>query len=290
MFLFLESMQRIKIINLRVSIVFSFLMIQQISLLLIILLHENTSITTHLWLMADVCYNSLGIFIYGIIGVKFYKENYQKTRARTSWLLIRIFFLIGIGYLLIFFLDLFWYFDIFISFGEILNIFANFLTILGVLSVLIIYLLNINHFYLDSHDLFLFMIADQQGKVLFSSQFRTQEGKSFSEASLSQLLSCINTIFTKTFESKSNVSFQISKEVSLIRESGKNISAVIVSNSLSRIMMSALRRFVIEFEEKIGILSASNGSNSKFIENTVNLMVENFPFLTNLSKMNSTPN
>ena len=290
LFLFLRSLQVSKIYDGQFLIFFTIFIIQQVSLLFVILTKTGPVFVHHQsWLIADISYSALGIFTSGFIGFKHYFEHYKIFKLKISLFLIHGYILNILGYLSLLFCDIEWFisnnfpqYAISNSIITIISEIGNLLPIGGMILILIVYISNISYFYINPHDLFIFIILDQNGDKIFSSQYISQKGKAFYPQDMTNLLNSLNSIFNTIFHSPTPVRMVVSKNMEMISKSGTHISAIILSNSVTKILEVALARFVHHFEKTMIPINKSANSENSFTEQTVGLLVDQFPFLTKI--------
>lgn len=283
LYLFLES---VNVLSVRFSlflVIFSFLIIQQISLLFVIF-STNSQINTDLhWFFADLAYNSIGVIINLGIGFPFYLKNFNRNHSKISMILVAAFLILTVGYVSLWVADIAWYFSILQNFQDIIFEIGKLFPIVGLIIILLVYVSDINHFYQVNSNLFVVMISDLQGNIIFQSKYENIHEKIAPlDTPIPQLLNVVNKLFANNFESRSSINLIKSEDVSMIRKVGKIYSAVIVSNKVSKMLEKALIRFLESFEEKFGNQPSDYFHQSQIVEEIVALLVSNFPFLTPL--------
>lgn len=285
MYLFLESLRSINRSRLHFAIIIISLIIQQFSLFLLIFLPFCSNVTDLIWLSADISYNVMGIITNFLLGIPFYFHNFKRSHKKTTIILIIAFSLNSLGYLFLFLADIFWFFEVLPGFQAIVFDMGNALPIIGLFIILGIYIVDIHHFYQLPSDLFVLMISNDRGEIVFQSKYEKNSAPLIKyKISMPDLLNAINKIFSDIFMSKRPIKVILTEEISMLREVGSQFSAVIISNSGSIILASALRRFLEDFEQifQEKVLSGNSEINSSdFINHTVELLMLNFPFLNN---------
>ncbi|MHA1673845.1 MAG: hypothetical protein ACTSYI_09460 [Promethearchaeota archaeon] len=253
---------------------------------------SSTISVTFFWFVADVSYNVLGIITNLLIGMPFFIRNFQRSRKISALILAIAFGLAALGFISLFLADSFWFFSIFPVFQAFVFKVGNLLPIIGFIAIICVYILDIHHFYQIPSDLFLLMVTDNHDnqRIIFQSKYENSpEIQSKVDKSLPNLLKSINRVFRDTYLAKTSVRIFMSEEISMIREMGNQYSAVIVSTSGSRIMNSALRRFLKEFElhfkDTLNGTPAQNHAefylSGDFLDQAVAIVIANFPFLMN---------
>ncbi len=316
-YLFLESLQTFTRLRIPFTFTFIFLIIQQFCLNMVIFIPRSSSTisVTFFWFVADVSYNVLGIITNLLVGMPFYIRNFQRSRKISALILAIAFSFSALGFISLFLADTFWFFSIFPVFQAFIFNMGNLLPIIGFITIIIVYILDIHYFYQIPSDLFVLMVTDNENedRIVFQSKYENSpEIQSKVDKSLPNLLESINRVFRDTYLAKTSVRIFMNEEVSMIREMGKRYSAVIVSTSGSRIMISALRRFLKEFEvhfkatkppvpemnstsklnsdTKLNSDSEIRNSSSDniefyhsstFLDQAVAIVIANFPFLMN---------
>ena len=314
MYLFLESLRTFTRLTVPFMFIFVCLIIQQFSLILVMILPPSTPVLTFIWFVADISYNLLGLITNFIIGTPIYIRNYRRSRKISAFILAIAFGIASLGFGFLFLADAFWYFSIFPVFQNIVFTIGKLLPVIGFITIIIVYIFDIHHFYQIPSNLFLLMITDTHNRIIFQSKYETSaEIQAKMDIALPNLLDSINRVFQDTYLAKTSVKIFMNKEVSMIREVRDKYSAVIVSTSESRIMISALRRFLKEFEAHFKIQPpptptptttnlepkspSTPDSDSKtynsaqdniefyhstaFLDSAVAIVIANFPFLMN---------
>ncbi|MHA1612903.1 MAG: hypothetical protein ACTSVZ_06310 [Promethearchaeota archaeon] len=293
-YMFLESLCTFT--RLKIPFVFAFicLIIQQFCLNMVIFIPRSSSTisVTFFWFVADVSYNILGLITNLLIGMPFYIRNFQRSRKISALILAIAFGLSALGFISLFLADTFWFFSIFPVFQVFVFGMGNLLPIIGFVTIITVYSLDIHHFYQIPSDLFVLMVTDEKDNIIFQSKYEVSpEIQSKVDQSLPNLLESINRVFQDTYLSKTSARIHMNEEVSMIREVGKQYSAVIVSTSGSRMMVSALRRFLKEFESNFSSTDLNHITenadfyhSSAFLNRAVEIVVANFPFLMNKKK------
>ncbi|MCF2141597.1 MAG: hypothetical protein K9W44_16205 [Candidatus Lokiarchaeota archaeon] len=279
-YLFLESLRTVNRNFTLFVITFILLIVQQVSLIFIIFLPASEQAVHFFWFIADFSYNILGVIVNVGIAVPFYFKNFIRSRKKTALYLVCTFVIIAIGYSTLLLADIFWYYSVFSNFQDAVFELGKALPIVGFIMILAVYIIDIHHFYQVPSNLFMFMISDTNGNIIFRSKFQNIYEKNNSiDKNLPALLNTVNQIFTSIFLAKSSINLIMSDDVSMFRSVGKYYSAVIVTNTGSKILQSALSRFLVHFELKFTSHPPEYFNNSEVVEQIVALLLENFPFL-----------
>ncbi|MHA1777092.1 MAG: hypothetical protein ACTSWC_09970 [Promethearchaeota archaeon] len=280
LYLFLESLRTLTINLPLFLIIFTLLIIQQVSLLFVLFTLSSENSTELNWFFADISYNSMGAIINLGIGFPFYFRNFKRTRSKSSIFLVVAFSILTFGYLSLLVADIAWYFSVFSFFQDIIFKIGNVLPIIGLIMILLVYIADIHYFYQIPSNLFVVMLSDPQGNIIFQSKYENIYAKLPPlKVPITQLLNSINQIFINNFESNSSVKLIKSEDVSIIRTVGKYYSAVVVSNSISKMLEHALIRFLDSFENKFGNNPPEFFQQSNVVEEIVALLIASFPFL-----------
>ncbi len=281
MFLFLRSLQSVKILDkkfLFCVIIFGF---HQISLILINIIDHNQHEFIHnLWGIADLTYNLLAVYTYGWIGLRFYYKNYRTFRVSSTLILIISFAMNLLGYILLSIADTLWFFKISAPFYMIIQIIANSIPIFGLIIILLVYIRDISHFYVNPHNLFVVLIKDESNNLVFSSKYQSPLGKEMFPDKISKILSLIQDPSDSQSKSiHSTISDELEQYEILSFQNEKN-SIIIITDFVTQILIRGFKRFLRALEREKILDKHKKISKTLMTEQIVGLLVNNFPFIT----------
>ena len=277
-YLFLESILTIKVNLLRFLITFSLLFLQLLSHILIIWFYNNP-MTNDLWLLADIGYNSIGIFTFLFVGMLVYFKSYQYTKEKKPIILSMAMLIFGAGYIILSLIDYTSYFGGTPDWLKDISFLGDFLPFIGLMILLITYISDINYIYKFPFDNYVLMVAYKFGIQIHSVYFETEKKVDLDVHLISGFLSSLNTIFGSIL-GKEDVIEQISgKNTHILSETGDFITVTIISEKINRYLKRSIRRYVREFEERYRSELKENFSEITHFNDAIEMINPIFPFL-----------
>ncbi|MHA1341740.1 MAG: hypothetical protein ACTSO2_17350 [Promethearchaeota archaeon] len=277
-YLFLESMININIKLYRFLIAFSFLFLQIISDWLIVWFNGNV-VTEDLWLLADIGYNSLGIYTFLVVGLFVYIDSYKYMKERKPILLSIALLIIGSGYIILSALDYTNYFGVTPSWLSDISDLGDILPFTGILIFLITYLSDIDYIYRFPFDNYVLMVSYKYGLQIHSVFFETKRIIKTDVNLISGFLSSLNTVFTNVLEIEDNIEMISGKKAHIMVESGEYVTATIISKRINIYLKRSLKRYIREFESKFKQQLEENVNEINVFESAKELIKPVFPFL-----------
>ncbi|NMC05492.1 MAG: hypothetical protein GYA24_09780 [Candidatus Lokiarchaeota archaeon] len=280
-FLFIEELRNYHPHAGRLVIAFTLVSVQIIVLWCIYWFQGQGTVTGNLWLLADLAYGALGVFVFLGCAAPVYNQTYRLTREpRSSWLSVAV-ILIGAGQALGLLKDLT---DFFAPPGDFKNIIGEIATyndalaLAGIILFTIVYVSNVDYIYRLPHDNFALMVSLKTGETIHFVRFKTRAKVDLNQDLLSGLLSTINSVFQSIMATSTSIKEISSRNATLLAESGRWIVATIITEKPSAILDEALNRYVDHFER---MFSVRLGDKSTFVNDydaARTLLKKIFPF------------
>ncbi|MHA1284599.1 MAG: hypothetical protein ACTSQP_19030 [Promethearchaeota archaeon] len=277
-YLFLESILTVQINIPRFLIAFSLLFLQIIADILIIWFDSN-AVTQNIWLLADIGYDSLGIYTFLFVGLLVYVRSYQYTKEKKTIILSVAILIIGLGYVVLSLNDYTGYFGVTPDWISDISVLGDVLPFTGILLLLITYLSDVNYIYNFPFDNYVLMVAYKYGIQIHSVYFKTKKEVDLDVHLVSGFLSSLNTIFGSILGKEDVIEHISGKKTHIISENGEYISATVISEKINKYLKRSLRRYVREFEERYRSELKENLSEISHFNNAIEMISPIFPFL-----------
>lgn len=279
-FLFMETLQSLKVSALKWSFIttlFTIDIFASIGLLLFSNFTGFSGIEPTLWSLANISSDILGLFIFLIIGVPVYLKTYKYAKEVRPLLMSIALLVVSVGFLLM-------TIDDFMSFYGIsydtLTIWESILPMLGLLVFMLCYITNIDYIYRLPNDNYMLMVSYKSGVTIHSVRFKTRyRHVEIEENLLSGLITSVGMVFKSVLDSHEEVQNIFSKDATILIQSGKYITATLVSSNVSAILNRSLRRYVKEFEIKFHKKLESEEKIISDFDSATELLKPIFPYL-----------
>ncbi|UYP44231.1 hypothetical protein NEF87_000516 [Candidatus Lokiarchaeum ossiferum] len=280
---YLNSIQKFKRYSTIFLIVFILFLLQQFSLHVLLHFSSLISIQDDIWLVADGTYNINGLIISFVGGCPYLIKNYKKSKQFISLLLIFGFLLMGVGYLCLTVSDLFSFYRLANKMEFILYKIGNSLIIFSILLILFLYFLDIQQFFIIPHELFILVISNAEGKIIFQSKFSDNNPEKEIGFDYRPVIEGIDKFYQQFSGLKKPKIHIVENAIQILTYSENEINATIISNSTSRIIWDALkhflRGFLKHFNRELDENNCDFYNSSPFINDTVEMVIQNFPFI-----------
>lgn len=250
----------------------------QIGALWLIVWFYDYEVTKHLWLLADMGYDFLAIYVFLGIGSRVYLKTFQETRELRAVILSLAVIVVSFGFILLIMIDLTSYFGQTPEWLSDLSDLGDILPMTGLLLFVITYVSNINYIYRLPNNNYILMVAYKNGLNIHSVRLKTNKNVVVEEQLLSGLLVAINNIFSTIFQSKRSIDSISGRDATILMESGKYITAIVLADKISTILDRALRRYVTVFEQKFEELLKREEANISLFNSATELLKPVFPF------------
>ncbi|OLS14258.1 MAG: hypothetical protein RBG13Loki_2134 [Promethearchaeota archaeon CR_4] len=277
-YLFLEHLNFMKLSPIRLGIVLSFMSLQYFSLWTIVWFDNFNEVTTNLWLLADLGYNNLALFVFLVMGLPIYLKAYQETRERKPIIFSIALALVGAGFVVISLNDYLSYLHAVPDWLFSIQVLGDILPMTGLLLFLLVYVSDIDYIYRFPNNNYILFVANKTGSMMHAVRFKTRRPLRIQPELLSGVLSAINSVFKSGLEVTADITSIASKNLTILLESGKFVTAAIVADKTPAILAKALKRYVTEFESKfVDQIRAETGDTSVF-NSALDLLKPIFPF------------
>lgn len=255
-FLFTEKLRTLKISALMLSIAIIFFTIQIVTSLAVMNLSNLETygnIIPVLSFLANISNELLALYVYFIIGVAIYIKIYRYAKEIRPLIMILALIIVGIGFIIMISYDLLNFFGTIPGWLMALKNAGidKILPLIGLFLFLLCYITNIDYLYRLPNDNYVLMVSYKSGITIHTIHFKTRyRHVEIDENLLSGLITSINMVYQSVLSSKAEVQNILSKDASILMQSGKYIYVTIVSNNVSAILDRSLKRYVREFEKK----------------------------------------
>lgn len=287
-FLFMENMRSLKLSSLRLSFIIILYIIQvgaSVGQAILLKFPGNDNIQLILLFLMGFTYNLLGFYVYFIIGVPLYYKTHRYATDTRSLIMLIALVLVGVGFLLAAFYELFVFLGIYKDFGEFnpLRLLYYTLPLIGLFLFLLCYITDIDYLYRLPIENYALTVSYKSGITIHTVHFKTRYEKiEIDKELLNGSIRNTNLLFNNILSSKSEIKNISSEDVAILMHSGRFITTKILANSVSVILDRSLQRYVEEFEKKFHKqLEAEDKLVSDF-DSAIDLLKQIFPYLTPL--------
>lgn len=279
-YLFVQDISRIQPQLWSLLIMFTLLIIQNMSLWLMVWFSTFSSTAVdNLWLLADIGYNNLAIFAYWIIGIPTYYKLYNYTKEKKALGFILGLILIGLGYSVSSLIDYIGFFGTIPGFLDSIAIFGEIFPLVGLLLFLLIYILDVDYIYRLPHDHYMLMVTYKSGVAIHTVKFQTKREIKIEDNLFSGFISSLTFVFDNILRSPSPIETISSKDASILLRSGEKVLVIVLTQQPTSILTRALDRYIKRFEEKFNeLLKIESTEITKFTE-AKELIGKIFPFI-----------
>jgi len=280
-FLFIEGLREYRANAGRLVFACCLLLLQSVALWCIVWFQGQGEASSHLWLLADFGYGTLGIFTFLACATPVYIRAYRLTKEPRSVVLVVAVILIGVGFILGSLKD---YTDYFAESGDFKSLigeiasFNDALALAGIILLTIVYVSNVDYLYRLPNDNYALMVSLKTGETIHFVRFKTRSKVDLNQDLLSGLLSTINSVFQSIMTTSSDIKEISSKNATLLSESGRFVTATIITEKPSAILDKALKRYVGHFE-RMFVVRLGDKSTCVTDYNSANMLLKKiFPF------------
>ena len=277
-YLFLEDLTGLRPNILRFSVAFGLLFLDLLPLWLMFWF-RGSPVVADLWLLTDIGYNVLGIFIFGCFGLWIYIKTFQYTKEGRSIALAISMATVGVGYSFLLIDNLNQYFDFIGKIPEGATIVGGAFPVIGLLIMVLSYVTNVNYLYRLPNDNYVLTVAYKSGVPIHTVKLHTLRKKvSIAQEMLTGLISAVSTMFRGTLQSEADIESITSKDATILVESGTHVVVIIVSDNVSATLSRALKRYVKEFEQRFHVELAQESVESTGFDPATSILTRVFPF------------
>jgi hypothetical protein len=279
-YLFLEQISSVDPKNWRLLPMFGFLIIQEISLGLMIWFSPFSSQSVqNLWFLADVGYNNLALFAFGVFGLPIYYKQYKYTREKKAVVFILAILLITFGYIIYSLVDYIGFFTTLPDWLEFLNNFSEVFPLLGLAVILLVYVFDIDYLYRLPSDHYMLVVTYKSGITIHSVKFQTKRNLEIKQNLFSGFMTSISFVFNNILKSEEPIETISSKDATILMRSGEKIIVIMIVEQPTKILERAMDRYIEMFEKRFQEeLEEETSEVSKF-KDAEDLINPIFPFL-----------
>lgn len=250
-YLFLEEISSIRPKSWKILLTFSFLILQQTSLGLILWFSTFSSKAVEcLWFLADIGYNNLALLVFAIFGISIYFKHYKYTKEKKAILFIAGLFLITLGYIVYSLVDYIGFFSILPEWLETLSPFSEVFPMLGLMIILLIYIYDVDYIYRLPNDHYRLIVTYKSGITIHTVEFKTKKTLPIKDNLFSGFMTSISYIFDNVLRSQAPIESISSKDATILMRSGKKIIVIMLARQPTRILERAMDRYITIFEKK----------------------------------------
>ncbi len=283
-YLFLEKSRKIEPGIFTFAIVFWLCAIQIVALWIetISLNREipSSQTLTLIGYIGEISLNFFPIVVYGFIGIPIYYKMYQYTKEIRPLILLHAIMSAAMGYVLTLSAIILRIYNPDNPYSGLFKAVGDFLPIVGLSLLLLIYGLNISYIYRLPFDHYLLMVTHGSGMVVFSLLFETKNKQIKIEENLfSGMLTALRTVYCTVLDSKKPIQMIMNEDASILMHSGQYITATIATSQISGVLVKGLEIFVKRFEEKFGDQLINTPTDLNAYETGKDLFMQIFPFL-----------
>lgn len=279
-FVFLENLVGARVHTIRLVVALGFLLLQVVSLWLIVWF-QDTGVTSDLWLLADIGYDGLALYVFLGRGVPIYAKTYRFTKEKRPLLMAVALLVVGLGFVIITLVDQFSYWATVPPGLEAVRDLGEILPMTGLFLFLLAYLTNVDYLYRLPNDVFLLLVLHNSGIAMHSVRFRTRAQVEIDEMLFSGMISAIKSVFNELFRFKPDLNIRTitSEGLYVLIDSGPKISTIVVSDQLSYFLDKSLKRYRREFEREFTEQIDSGVDEVSQFNHATTLLPEIFPYL-----------
>lgn len=245
---------------------------------------ENLEIIKFFRLIGRIGYNGLAVFIFVVLSIPIYYKMYRYTKEFKSTILFTAVCLIAFGYILTLIFDIIYIYriDLFTagSFCQIMLDVGNNVPMAGLGIFAIVYAFNISYIYRLPSDHYVLQVAYKNGLNLLSVRFETKHRTvQVMDQLFSGMISAINTVYTTMFNIEHSIEAIMSEELSIVMESGDQVTVIVVTEQPSGVLKRGMKLFVKKFEHTFQEALARSEQDLLYFENGKQIFTRIFPFL-----------
>lgn len=282
-FLFMETLQYLKLNAKRWSIILVLFIIQQFALwrnAYFSVMGGYNNPALNFWVWADFGYDNLALYTFLIIGFPIYAKMYRYTKETRPLIMSIALIIVSLGFCIISASDYLSYFGATVDWLDNISILGDVLPLTGLLLFLLSYITDIDYLYRLPSDNYILMVSYKSGVTIHSVRFKTRSRHvEIDENLLSGLFTGITMVFKNVLESHEDVQSILSKDATILMQSGKYVTAIIVADNISAILDRSLKRYVEEFENKFQEKLESEDKLISDFDSATELLKPIFPYL-----------
>jgi hypothetical protein len=160
-----------------------------------------------------------------------------------------------------------------------MKIFGEIFPLMGLLLFLITYILDVDYIYRLPRDHFMLMVTYQGGTPIHSVKFHTKRKAELNQNLVSGLISSLKITFDQLLQTTAPLETISSKDASILLRSGEKILVSMLAEHPTAILIRALDKYVIRFEEKFSDEIKRETHDTTEFEKADKLIKPIFPFL-----------
>nr|MDO8114930.1 hypothetical protein [Candidatus Sigynarchaeota archaeon] len=276
-FLFIEDLRDLKPNPFRLTIATMLAFLQVLSLWLTVWF-EGTA-ASNAWLLADIGYNNLALFTFLGCGLPVYVQTFKLTKEGRSLTLAIAVIIVGAGFVMSSIKD---YNDYFFGGNALISEitqYGNLCDLAGLALFSIVYVSNVDYVYRLPMDNYVLMVSLLTGETVHFVKFKTRTKVEPNQDLLSGLLSTINAVFQSILATRVNINSISSKRATLLMESGKWVTATVITEKPSAILDNALKRYILQFEKMFYVKLNDRSTCTTDYDAAKVLLKKMFPFI-----------
>jgi hypothetical protein len=280
-YLHLDRIVTLRIHHIRFGLVLFFVLLTLISVLLLVVFYNHDEIRRYLWLLADIGYDGLALFVFGYFGASVTWKSLRFNREKRNILFLCAYLTIALGFAIIFLEDLndFILIDNLSGIIDITGDVGHALPLIGLMFIFIIYLTDFDYIYRLPFDVHVVLVAyKQSGNLISAIRMKTQKELQFEVHLVSGMLLAMNGIFGEIFSSSRNIQEISGLNAQLLFEGGQEILAIVVTDNSSYYLRESLKSYVKAFEKHFAAAIHAREPNLKKFQTADQLVLEYFPY------------
>jgi hypothetical protein len=243
---------------------------------------DNTAMAYFFRTCARVGYNCMPIVIFGMVGAPFYFHSYKFTKNPAFKTIFFMMLLNATGFLITLFTDVLYIYnenilEIYV-FLRILKEIGDVLPLLGLLVFFIIHIRNSSLIFYIPYINYHLMILNQEGKQILSIPLEIPaKNQKIDEKLFLGLIQSLDNLYEEILRTDHKFSKIVGRDVSVIIQRGKYITAAIATEKITYILSQGLKVFIEAIEERYENRLEQHVQNKHTLENIKNILTLVFP-------------
>jgi hypothetical protein len=245
---------------------------------------ELNSFTGISWVIADFSYWTPAFIVYLGLGVPIYIKTYLYTKEKKPVVLAIALLFVGFGFIITFLVDLIFilnFFNINIDVPNVILVLSNLnnvFQLIGIMLFVIVYLINIDYIYRLPSDTYILMVLKEGGIPVHTIHLKTRNEVEIKEFLLSGMITAINNLFMEITKNRNPIQNILSQGINVLVQTGKEITAVLLTENISYFLNQGLKRYVKVFEKEFSKELECNEENVHEYDRGVKILESVFPF------------
>lgn len=247
---------------------------------------KESLIFIRLTLITRIGLNGLGIYVFGIFGIPVCYKMWKYTSEKLTNLFYFSIIFSTLGYMITFIISIPETYNPLPNYLEIIKIIGDTIPFIGVTLFFLICAFNLNYIILPPMNNTIMVVTHRNsGLNLLSLTFESENRRNNKNDQFFSILnSAIDLLHLSTSNPNTNLSNDLSDDMSLILETGEFITVTIATNQTSYMLQKGLDIFIRKFETMFKDHLINLPSSNEIFYSGIKTFERIFPFLKLLDK------